>query len=76
MKLHWLPVRFRPIVKTLWHIIKVVKGVLPSYLDDLICEHIHVLSRFLRSFDAILLFVLCTFSKFGNRIFNVCGFLL
>ena len=44
------------------------------YLHDLICKHRPSCS--FGSFDANFLFVLCTFSKFTDRRFSVCDFLV
>ena len=71
-------VRFHLVFIILLHLFKLVNSVSPLYLDNLICKHRPF--RSLHSVDANLLFVPCTFSKFGDRIdfpkFSVCGALL
>ena len=53
MKITLITVHFRVLPKILWHVFKMVNGVLPLYLDDLICKHKP--SRSLRSSDANLI---------------------
>ena len=52
-----------------------VNGILPLYLDHLICKHNPSFYSLL-FFDANLLFVSCTFSKFSDHKFSVCSPLL
>ena len=72
IELHWLPIEYRLKFKILLHVFKVINGLSPTDLTDLITHH-PVPSRSLRSTDSNLLFVPCTFSAFGDRSFGVCG---
>ena len=74
MNLHWLHVLFRLIFKILLHVFKVVNGVSPSYLDDVIRKHRP--SRSLRSSNANLRSVPRTINKSGDCRLSVCGPLL
>ena len=53
---------------------KVVNGSSSSYLANLVSQHVP--SRYLRSSEANLFVAPCTFSKFVDRRFSVCGPLL
>ena len=53
---------------------KVVNGSPSSYLANLVLQHVP--SSYLRSGDANLFVVPCTFSKFGDRRFSFSGPLL
>ena len=70
--LHWLPAEYRLKFRILLHVFKVINGLSPTYLTDLITHH-PVPSRSLRSTDSNLLFVPRTFSVFGDRCFRACG---
>ena len=72
IELHWLPIEHRLKFKILLHVFKVINGLFPTYLTDLI-THQPVPSSSLRSTDFNLLFVLRTFSAFSNCYFRVCG---
>ena len=69
MKLHCLSAYLRFIFKILLHVFKVVNGVSPLYLDDLIYKYT---PHSLRSSDANLFFP-STFYKFGDSRFSICG---
>ena len=64
IELHWLPIECRLKFKILWHVFKVINGLSPTYLTDLITHH-PVPSGSLQSTDSNLLFVSRTFSAFG-----------
>ena len=70
MKLHWLPVCFN-LIKILLHVFKRANGVLPSYLDDLICEH--RFSCYLHSSMLTFFCFLYFFQIWGDHRFDVCG---
>ena len=70
--LHWLPVQQRINFKILLFTYKIVNGLAPSYLSDLLIPYVH--SRTLRSADKLLL---CQPSyrlkSYGSRAFSVCA---
>ena len=71
IELHWLPIEYRLKFKIFLHVFKVINGLSPTYLTNLI-THQPVPSRSLRSTDSNLLFVPRTFSAFGDCCFSVC----
>ena len=75
IELHWLPIEYRLKFKILLHVFKLINGLSPTYLTDLITHH-PVPSRSLQSTDSNLLFLPRTFSAFGDRWFSACGPLL
>ncbi|TWW74291.1 hypothetical protein D4764_14G0002920 [Takifugu flavidus] len=67
--LHWLPVKFRIIFKTLLLTYKVLRGLAPSYLEELV--HLYQPNRPLRSQNAGLLVVpRVSRSRMGGRAFS------
>ncbi|XP_056887154.1 uncharacterized protein LOC130524745 [Takifugu flavidus] len=67
--LHWLPVKFRIIFKTLLLTYKVLRGLAPSYLEELVIPYQP--NRPLRSQNAGLLVVPRVFrSRMGGRAFS------
>lgn len=70
--LHWLPVRFRIDFKILVFAYKSLNGLAPTYLSDLIQQHVP--SRSLRSTDCMLLAVPRVRLKHrGDRAFSVAA---
>ncbi|TWW62397.1 hypothetical protein D4764_04G0010440 [Takifugu flavidus] len=67
--LHWLPVKFRIIFKTLLLTYKVLRGLAPSYLEELVIPYQP--NRPLRSQNAGLLVVpRVSRSRMGGRAFS------
>ena len=50
---------------------KTAYGLSPAYSTDLISKHVP--SQYLRSCNADLFYVPCTFSKYGDQRFVACG---
>ncbi|TWW66951.1 hypothetical protein D4764_20G0009830 [Takifugu flavidus] len=66
--LHWLPVKFRIIFKTLLLTYKVLRGLAPSYLEELVIPYQP--NRPLCSQNAGLLVVPRVSSRMGGRAFS------
>lgn len=70
--LHWLPVKFRIDFKILLFVYKVLSGLAPQYISDLIVPYSP--SRVLRSTDQRLLKVpCCNLKSKGDCAFSVVG---
>ncbi len=68
--LHWLPVRFRIEFKILLNVFKILHGLAPAYLSELL--HVHTPVRALRSSNQVLLDVpRARLKNKGDRAFSV-----
>ncbi len=68
--LHWLPVRFRIEFKILLIVLKILHGLAPAYLSELL--HVHTPVRALRSSNQVLLDVTrARLKNKGDRAFSV-----
>uniref|UniRef100_A0A3B3SDN5 Reverse transcriptase domain-containing protein n=1 Tax=Paramormyrops kingsleyae TaxID=1676925 RepID=A0A3B3SDN5_9TELE len=68
--LHWLPVRYRIVFKVLLFVYKILNGLAPAYLSELL--HVHTPARALRSSNQVLLDVpRARLKNKGDRAFSV-----
>ena len=71
-KLHWLPVRSRIIYKILLYVYKILNGLAPAYLADLV--RLYTPRRTLRSEGSLSLCVPSSKTvTFGDKAFTVAG---
>ena len=66
---YWLPVVLRPRFKLLFIVFRVLRGVDPLYLQELICPYRP--TRSLRSESIDLYVPACRTATYGNRLFTV-----
>lgn len=72
IQLHWLPVEQRVIYKVLLYTFKIVNGLAPTYLSDLVTPYVP--TRNLRSADKLLLKpTTYRLETYGSRAFSVCA---
>ena len=69
--LHWIPIKYRICFKILCNVYKVINGLRPQYLSDLLTPYVP--SRKIGSKDLSLVVVPKTNLKIGKRSFSVCG---